>query len=349
MIPYRQLSSTDIFQIVRINFRMAGTVHSCYRSIKTRIALMLFCIAMLISGCGKSSGQANSFEDVKRITFVCPITNDDTYWESAYEGMKAAARELGGIDVMMTGSDQADEEEWVRSFDSAVAAQVDGIISTGTSKALISHINKAAAEHIPVALIDTDLPESDRLCYVGLDNYELGREGIELISELSGKKAQIGVIGLSYKAENFKERLKGMEDAVKQYPQMQIVTVKTVSNAVKASEAAAKITEQYPQIDTFYCIDGTTPKGAAQFLIENHKTSDILCVGMSDDQEIVDRIRDGSLDGTISLQPYEMGYQALMNLNDYLNNEEVNEITIPDTRKVSAENIEKFAYSKGYQ
>lgn len=310
--------------------------------------LYLISAAIVRQNLQSQSVREKDWENTLRFTFVCPIPSGDEYWNAAYAGMQSAAAELGNVDVSLDGPKQISEGV-VRTFDTAVAAQVDGIISTGTRKDIAERINTAAESGIPVALIDTDAPESERVCYIGLDNYQLGVEGGNFIAERTGGDARIAVIRLSETAQNFIDRECGLEAVIGSYPDMEIVTARTAQNALAASEEVYWILDQYPEVDTVFCIDGTTPKGAAQALKELNAEDRILCLGLSDDQEIVERIRDGSLDATIGLQPYEMGYRAVKNLVNHIEGVSPEETVIPDIILVTLDNIEEFIKLKGYQ
>ena len=285
------------------------------------------------------------WDDILRVTFVCPISSGDEYWKAAFQGMQDAAEEIGNIDVNMVGPEKIDSE-WIGAFDTAIAARVQGIISTGTSEKVETKISEAARENIPVVLIDTDIPDSDRICYIGLDNFRLGSDGGEFIARQTGGKAQIAVISLGEQALNFIDRTKGLQSVVEQYPEIEIVVSQIAGNSLEAAKTAAQILEEYPQVDTFFCIDGTTPKGVAQKIKEMKLENEILCLGLSSDTEILERIEDGSLDATIDLQPYAMGYQAVKDLDAYHRGEQPEEIVIPDTILVTEENVQEFQRKK---
>ena len=88
------------------------------------------------------------------------------------------------------------EQGQVDAIQKAIYSKVNGIITAGTNSSpeLIEVINAAVKEEIPVVLVNSDIPSSDRTCYVGTDNYEAGRMAGVDMAEATGKKAKIGVI-----------------------------------------------------------------------------------------------------------------------------------------------------------
>lgn len=309
---------------------------------------LLIILIIFLPGCTQNEDRASFNKDAIRFTFVCPIVKDDVYWNAAFQGMKDAANKLQNVDVRMIGPEDGNKEKFLEAFDAAEAAQVDAIVTSGINKEMENRIANAVKQDIPVALIDTDLPDSQRVCYVGLDNKQLGTEGAELVAELTGKKANIAVIGLSDQAGNFIERKKGMHSVWNTYSDMHIIVEQTANNMVKAYQTAWDILESYPEVNTFFCIDSTTPVGVAQALRDKGIEDKIVCVGLGGDEEIIRCIRDGSLDGTICLKPYEMGYQVVKNLALYLQGENIETSMIPDTITITSENIEEFAKNEGY-
>lgn len=315
---------------------------------KTRNILILVLMLILLSGCAHQEDRKRFDENDLRFTFVCPIVKDDIYWNAAFKGMQDAADELQNVDVRIVGPEDGNKENFLQAFDAAVAAQVDAILISGLESSVADRIDAAAEQGIPVALIDTDLPDSQRVCYVGLDNKQVGKEGAELIAGLTGEKANIAVIGLTDRAENFVARKQGMYSVWNPLPDMHVVVERTASNMVKAYQAAWDILEEYPEVDTFFCIDATTPVGVSQALRDRGLEGEIVCVGLGSDKEIIRCISDGSLDGTICLKPYEMGYQAVKNLALYLQGQRIETYIIPEIIAVTASNVEEFAKNEGY-
>jgi len=146
---------------------------------------------------------------------LVPKALDNPVFTTSREAAKVKAEELG-IELIWTASQKADAAEQVAVIESLIQKKVDAIgISVNDPTALKDVINKAVEAGIPVSTWDSDSPESNRLFYLGTDNYAGGIECGKIMKGLlpdGGKVAILtGVIG----AFNLEERIRGFKDAVK--------------------------------------------------------------------------------------------------------------------------------------
>lgn len=323
---------------------------------KVLSVLVAVCMMSAITGCGSSSGGEASKEDTgaqseeaKEIAFVCPISAGDPNWNNAIAGMEKACSEVG-YSVNMVGPAQLDLEQWVKDLDTAISSGYDLIITTGASDVIETGVNRAVDEDIPVCLIDTDLPDSKRFSYIGLDNYELGCGLAEQIAEMTGGKATVCLMGMDMTAAVFVQRIEGFEDTIKEkYPDITVATVQSAADAAAAADITGQVINGFPEVDCFVGMDGTVPKGIAQTLTERGVTGDYTATALSIDQQILDYIKAGGLDGGLGLDFYTMGYQAVYNCQAYAKGEDYEEITIPETVPVTKDNTAEFAESVGLE
>jgi ribose transport system substrate-binding protein len=105
-----------------------------------------------------------------------------------------------------TAADQA------RMIESLIVRQIDGMaISPNDPDNQVDIINRAA-EVMNVICQDSDAPDSNRLCYVGTDNYQAGREAGKLIKEALPDGGEIVIFVGRMDVENARERRQGVID-----------------------------------------------------------------------------------------------------------------------------------------
>lgn len=158
---------------------------------------------------------SSAYSADKVVIALVPKALDNPVFTTSREAAKVKAEELG-VDLIWTASQKADAAEQVAVIESLIQKKVDAIgISVNDPTALKDVINKAVEAGIAVSTWDSDSPESDRLFYLGTDNYAGGFECGEIMKGLlpdGGKVAILtGVIG----AFNLEERIRGFKDAVK--------------------------------------------------------------------------------------------------------------------------------------
>ena len=115
--------------------------------------------------------------DVTYDKYYAMITDDaeSSFWKSVYESALETAKEDNAY-VEMISNNLSREYSQTELMEIAIASKVDGIIVTaGEAEGMTELINKAYDEGIPVVTLFNDNAQSERLSFVGVGNYNLGR------------------------------------------------------------------------------------------------------------------------------------------------------------------------------
>ena len=265
-------------------------------------------------------------ENTYRYTFVSPLVSHE-YWIDVEEGIQAGAKEQG-VDVAVLGD-----------------TKVDGIITMALSPAAIGPaIDRAVDAGIPVVLVDTDAPESKRAAYVGTSNYDAGYEAGKAMIEATGGKAKIGIIRGTIGQETDNDRIKGFEDAIKDEPDMEILTTEACnSDMLTGTQKAQDMLKAYPEMTAIFGSEGTGAVAAGKVLEEQGLSGTITVIGWDDTDECLDFIRTGVVKGTIVQKPDFMGRKAVELLTRINNGEELTETVIDSgVTFVTAENVDTY-------
>jgi ribose transport system substrate-binding protein len=71
----------------------------------------------------------------------------------------------------------------IEIMEELIAEGVDGIALCATDpNALIPMVNKAISSGIPTITFESDMPHSDRICFLGTDNYRAGQHLAEVLA-----------------------------------------------------------------------------------------------------------------------------------------------------------------------
>lgn len=156
-----------------------------------------------------------SAAEKKLVIAMVPKALDNPIFIDAREASKKAGEDLG-VDIIWTASQKSDAAEQAALVESLIQKKVDAIgISVNDPTALKDVINKAVEAGILVATWDADSPESDRLFYLGTDNYGGGYKCGEMMIDLLGGKGKVAVLTGIIGAFNLEERIRGFKEAVK--------------------------------------------------------------------------------------------------------------------------------------
>lgn len=237
------------------------------------------------------------------------------YWQTAHAGFSQAAQELK-VRSEFVGPDTFDPKAQQQAFEQILQrGKPSGIlISIADAKLMKDDINKAIAARIPVLTMDSDAPESQRLFFIGTNNYDAGFNGGQrLAKELHGK-GNVVVFTMPEQA-NLQERLRGYRDSVAT-TQIKFTRVVDIKGDPRiAFDAATEIVgKEKDKVDAFVCLEAQAGKEIATVLSNNGVKNKVV-MAMDTDPDTLDWIRRGGIAATISQKPYTMAYVGVMMLD----------------------------------
>ncbi|MBN2796259.1 MAG: substrate-binding domain-containing protein [Clostridia bacterium] len=233
-------------------------------------------------------------------------------------------------------------------LDMAIYSRVDGIVLHAYSDPLIiDKIDRAAEMGIPVITLNDNVHESKRLAYVGNSRYSIGIEVGKTIARLSGSYGKVAVVDRV--AEDTNDDMMnllslGIHDVFENIDGLTLVTTRNTSQGVLSAEnVAVNILKDYPDIDIIYSTDGANTLGIVQVLIDQNKINDIMVIGTSDHDEILDYIRyGGAIDATMVTDYYTVGYGVVETFVKYKDEGIVSTQISPSITVVDTHNIETY-------
>ena len=315
--------------------------------IMSALALFIAINAILFG----SMERAEKIEDMEttRITLIAAFANE-TYWGSMANGVTKAGEDLG-ISTKCIGFTEMDAERQVKAIKSAIYAKTDAIITSGTQKSEeFNEVLKEADEAgIPVILVDSDVEEAEKLCYIGTDNYEAGKLAGEDIAAATGGMGDVAVIVSNLEAENQRERLEGFRQALEGYPDIRIAEIiEGNSDARALNECISQLLEEEKELDAVFCAEGYSATTICQ-LIRNAKGEydDLKVVGFGISHLKRQNIEEGILYSTIYQDSYEMGYRAVSAIKEALQGKQVLKVSYTETKSIKKENIEEMNVNEG--
>ncbi len=267
-----------------------------------------FCV--LIFGCAKQE---------KKLHFVLLSKSlSNPYWYQAEDGMKDAAARLGVHAELLGPVQAADVTAQVNILESLIAKRVDGIaISPNDPDGITPVINRAMDTGIPVLTFDSDAPKSKRICYIGTNNYQAGREaGKAMIEFLQGKgnyAAMTGGLG----ALNLNERIRGFRDEIKE----QSVAVREANilacddDTDKALIQMEDLTRSLPDLKAWFvtgCWATIARKEAPLNSLNNRR--DMVLVAFDTVEEELRLVKAGVVQALVGQRPADMGRLCMQTL-----------------------------------
>jgi len=220
----------------------------------TRVLVLVLAAAAIPAACG--GGSTDQGPRTLRFALI-PKSLDIPVFDYARIGAERAAAELGNVEVIYRGPESADELRQKEVLESFIQQGVDGIaISVLNAEFLTSTIDRAIEAGIPVVTWDSDAPNSKRIAFYGVDDYESGRiMGEETARLLDGKGTVAFLTSLG--ANNLRRRLDGAMEAIAAYPDITVVdTFDIQEDSVRCAELIATGTNRYPDLGAWISVGG---------------------------------------------------------------------------------------------
>jgi ribose transport system substrate-binding protein len=267
------------------------------------------------------------------------------FWTIAKRGVEKAQKEHPDYSMQVLVTGQATAAEQRRELDNLLARGVAGVsISAIDPKNSTEEFNKVAAKAV-LFTTDSDAPQSNRVAYIGTDNVAAGRQaGAEIKKALPGGGKVMMFVG-TMDADNARERVQGIKDVLAG-GNIQIVDIRT--DGVDFAKAKSNVQDTLAKggVD---CLVGLYSYNTPQIysaVKEAGKIGTIKIVGFDEDPQTLRGVADGTIQSTIVQQPYEFGYQSMIDMIKYIGGDRSfippNKLIIIPTQVIEKSNVAAF-------
>ena len=208
-------------------------------------------VALLLVFALFAGGSAFAQQKIRIAMVVKGLGNG--FFEACRDGGLEAAKELGNVELIYQGPATPTAEGQIEIIDSLIAQKVDAIaISANDRDALVPIAKKAMKAGIKVLSFDSGISKDGRMVDLVPSKEELiGRQQVQLISELIGKKGEIAILSATSQATNQNAWIGWMKEELKkpEYSQMKLVaTVYGDDLSDKSYREALGLFESYPNL-----------------------------------------------------------------------------------------------------
>ncbi len=267
-------------------------------------------------------------EDGKFTIAWIPKALNNPVFELGKTGCEVAAGEISGagdveVECLYLGSVSSDMAEQARVIADAVAQGVDAIgISCNSDAGCVEPINAATAAGVPVMTWDSDAPESQRITYLGVSNYEGGKAAGELLVRAMGETGKVALLTGVPGAPNLEERIRGFKDYVAAYPGIEIVATVACNDDINLGVQVVEETMQaYPDLDGWFFV-GLWPifagQGAMPLFEQAVRENDMKAVAFDTLPVQLEWLQDGLLHGLVGQKYWGWGYDTVYMMYDHV-------------------------------
>ena len=261
------------------------------------------------SGCDKDASTSSTSKPSGGSLKMAFVTNNSSdFWNIAKAGVNAYEKEAGvKVDIFLPKPTVEDQNRIVENLISQGYQAI--AISPNSPKDQASDLN-AAAKKAKIICFDSDAPESDRLCYIGSDNFEAGQMLGKEIVKLLPDGGKIAIFVGRFSADNAKRRLDGIEDSIKGHKIEIAVKLEDGTDRNKAITNVENVINGYPDVKLLCGLWSYNGPAIATAINSSGKKGKILAAVFDEEDGTLDAIADGVILCTVVQSPYKFGYES---------------------------------------
>jgi ribose transport system substrate-binding protein len=283
--------------------------------------ILLFVFAALL---GIASYQARAADksvrvfkadDPSSLKLAFVTNNASEFWKIAAAGVHKYEKEAGvQVDVKMPPNGKTEEQNGI--LENLASQGYNGIaISSIAPNDQVSNINRVARGS-NVICFDSDCPKSNRILYIGTNNFEAGKTlGAQIVKLLpNGGKMAVFVGTLS--ADNAAQRLAGIVEAIKDHNIEIVAKKEDATDRAKARSNVEDVINAYADLNLVTGLWSYNGPAIAAAIEASGKKGKILAAVFDEEQGTLDGIRAGTISCTCVQKPFQFGYLSSKWLHD---------------------------------
>src|SRR5215212_1175934 len=303
-------------------------------------------LTILLASCQPApSGGTNSGAATKhKLAFA--TNNASDFWIIARKGTEKASKEIPNIEVEFRIPADGTAAEQQRVVDDLLAKGIQGIAISPVDPANQTPMLNRVASQTLVVTQDSDAPNSNRVCYIGTDNVEAGRQAGQLVKEALPNGGKIMVFVGVLDAANAQQRYQGLKEALSG-SNVSILDVRTDNtDLVRAKANAADSLVNNADLAGMVGLWAYNGPAILSAVKEANKTDKVKIVAFDEQDETLSGIKDGSIYATVVQQPFEFGYRSMELMSKILSGDKSQvpaskQIFVP-TKAIKKDNVDQF-------
>jgi len=296
----------------------------------SRFVLLPLALVALLAGCkpaenaAPGSAPSGAVAGKKKIAFVS--NGVASFWTIAAAGVKAAGEKFGvDSQTLMPVEGISDQK---RIIEDLLTKGIDGIAVSPIDPVNQTELLNKAAKRTRLLTHDSDAPNSDRLVYIGMDNYKAGRLCGDLVREAMPKGGSVMLFIGRLEQDNSKRRRQGVIDSLLGRPENPsnfdppsaviegngfriLGTLTDQFDRAKGKANAEDSLAKYPDLGCMVGLFAYNPPLLLEALAQANKLGQVKVIAFDEDDATLAGIQKGTVHGTVVQNPYMYGYKSV--------------------------------------
>ena len=313
------------------------------------------------SGGGTAGGGGGGGESGGRRVRVAYVTNGpDPFWDIAAKGAKDGAAKFNADLQVIFPSDAGDQKQKIEDL---LVRGVDGIAISPIDATNQTQSINDWAKKTKIITQDSDAPKSDRLMYIGVDNYQAGRMCGQLVKEAIPDGGKVAIFVGRLEQDNARLRRQGVVDELlgrqrddnrQENPSDvqkgdKYTVLGTWTDNFDPQRAKGNVEDVISVNPDIACVVGLfayNPPLCLQALRSQNKLGTVKVVGFDEQNDTLQAIKDGNCQGTVVQNPYMYGHESVRVLAGIIRGDQsvvpANKYMDIPPRQIRKDNVDEF-------
>jgi ribose transport system substrate-binding protein len=280
----------------------------------------LYALAVLVSALGCEAGAGPSAARTRAVHRAPPGTklklafvtnNASEFWNIAKKGIEKAEKELN-VQVDLKMPEPATVKEQVRILEDLESQGYHGVaISVLHPTDINRQLNRLAAK-MNLLTHDSDAPTSNRLVYIGTNNFQAGEILGREIAKLFPQGGKMALFVGTFSADNARQRLDGLLKALSDAKVTFSIEARKEDNKdmTLAKKNVEDVLNAHPDLDLLVGLWAYNGPAIASALKASGRGNRIRVVCFDENDQTLQAIQEGLITCTIVQKPFEFGYRS---------------------------------------
>lgn len=296
---------------------------------------------------GKQAGAAG--DDGRILIALIAKSSNNPVFLAARTGAEAAAKEIsaqpGGpqVEIAWLTPPQEDGQVQAQRIQQAVNDGADAIlISASDAGKVAGAIDDAVGRGVEVMTFDSDVPQSKRFAYYGVDDMQVGRAVMAELATQLGGQGSVAILAGNQNAPNLQRRAQGVREEARKHPGIKVVDVfNHIETPQDAAAEVIRVNNAYPEVNGWAMVGGW-PLFTRTLLtdLDPARTKVVAVDALPAQLPYVER----GIAPVLLAQPvYQWGYVGVKTIVDKLGGKQVPASIPMEPVRVSRENLGEWA------
>jgi len=307
---------------------------------KVRLAVVCLALSLLLGACGRGD-ELHSVPAAQREVVLIVKNKEGEFWNTVKMGAEAAAKEFNVKLIFDGATNEVDAATQIELIDKYLAYGTDGLVLAANDYAkLADSVSKADKLGVPVVAIESEVDSPRIRSFIGIDNYEAGRQAARKMKALTNARGKFVILNIAKGSRNAEQRERGIRDEWTDSPDMQLLeTVYCDPSPSVCARTTKETLRKYEGIDGILALNAAASIGAAAQLQGLGKDGFVKLVAFDNTPEELEWLQEGVIQATVIQNPFSMGYLGVKTAVEAIGRQSVPEQIITDTKVIDAENM----------